>query len=270
MSATPNVLTIAGSDPSGGAGIQADLKAFSAMRAYGASVITALTAQNTQIVTAVHDVPPGFIAAQLDVVLGDLSVAAVKIGMLSQPAVIQVVADALERFPVPHVVLDPVMIAKSGDALLQPAAVSALRDVLLPRATVLTPNLPEAGVLLDRAAPTDEAEMVEAGEALLALGARAVLMKGGHLTGDACVDLLVEPGGVTRYSSPRVHTKNTHGTGCSLSSAIAAALGHGHALPEAVRLATEWLSGAIAAADSLSVGHGHGPVHHFHHLWGEG
>ncbi|MFN3199151.1 MAG: bifunctional hydroxymethylpyrimidine kinase/phosphomethylpyrimidine kinase [Bradymonadia bacterium] len=264
----PNVLTIAGSDPSGGAGIQADLKAFSAMKVYGASVITALTAQNTQAVTGVHDVPPAFITAQLDAVLSDLDIAAVKIGMLSQPEVIEVVASALERHAVRTIVLDPVMVAKSGDDLLQPEAVDTLKHRLLPMATVITPNLPEAGVLLGAQAPADEDSMVQAAEALRDLGASAVLMKGGHLTGEICVDLLVDEGGVTRYASTRIHTENTHGTGCSLSSAIAAALAHGMALPEAVREATRWLGGAIKSADDLQVGHGHGPVHHFHQLWG--
>lgn len=264
-----NVLTIAGSDPSGGAGIQADLKAFSARGVYGASVITALTAQNTVAVTGIHDVPPAFIEAQLDAVLSDLDVAAVKIGMLSQPAVIEVVAKALERYAVPHVVLDPVMVAKSGDHLLQRAAVSALRDRLLPLATVLTPNLPEAGVLLDQPPPEDEEGMVQAGEALRALGSKAVLMKGGHLKGDLCVDLLVESAGLLRFVSPRVETQNTHGTGCSLSSAVAAELAKGLALPEAVRAATAWLGEAIRRADDLHVGAGHGPVHHFHSLWGD-
>ncbi|MBO9452374.1 bifunctional hydroxymethylpyrimidine kinase/phosphomethylpyrimidine kinase [Tropicibacter sp. R16_0] len=263
----PIALTIAGSDSGGGAGIQADLKAMSALGVYGASVITAVTAQNTQAVTAVHGIPLDVIAAQIDAVLSDLNVGAIKIGMLATPEIIQTVADGIAGFDGP-VVLDPVMIAKSGDALLAREAVQTLRDVLLPSATVLTPNLPEAACLLDRMVAETPEEMVEQGLALCALGANAVLMKGGHAEGDVCHDLLLTDERVAGdYTAPRRNTKNTHGTGCTLSSSIAAGLAKGLELPEAVAQAHSYLQGAIVQADTLGVGHGHGPVHHFHKVW---
>lgn len=260
-------LTIAGSDSGGGAGIQADLKAMSALGVYGASVITAVTAQNTQAVTAVHGVPLDVIAAQIEAVLSDLDVRAIKIGMLATPDIIQSVAQSIRGFEGP-VVLDPVMIAKSGDALLAREAVQTLREVLLPRATVLTPNLPEAACLLDRLVADTPKEMAAQGDALCQLGVGAVLMKGGHATGDICHDLLIAGGRiVTEYKAPRVHTKNTHGTGCTLSSSIAAGLAKGLPLADAVSAAHGYLQGAIARADGLGVGQGHGPVHHFHQVW---
>ncbi|WP_299348926.1 bifunctional hydroxymethylpyrimidine kinase/phosphomethylpyrimidine kinase [uncultured Shimia sp.] len=260
-------LTIAGSDSGGGAGIQADLKVMSALGVYGASVITAITAQNTQAVTAVHGVPLDVISAQIDAVLSDLNVGAIKIGMLATPEIIQTVADGLKDFQGP-IVLDPVMIAKSGDALLARDAVQTLRDVLLPRATVLTPNLPEAAVLLDRMAAEDREEMVAQGLALCGLGAKAVLMKGGHASGDICHDVLIGPEGVlAEMSAPRRTTKNTHGTGCTLSSSVAAGLAKRLSLTQAAEEAHAYLQGAIAEADKLGVGHGHGPVHHFHRVW---
>lgn len=260
-------LTIAGSDSGGGAGIQADLKAMSALGVYGASVITAVTAQNTQAVTAVHGIPLDVIAAQIDAVLSDLNVGAIKIGMLATPEIIQTVADGLAEFDGP-IVLDPVMVAKSGDALLAQEAVQTLREVLLPRATVLTPNLPEAGCLLDQVAAETPDEMLQQGQALCAMGAKAVLMKGGHAQGAICHDLLVSDAGVVGdYSAPRRDTKNTHGTGCTLSSSIAAGLAKRLDLPKAVAEAHTYLQGAIGQADTLGVGHGHGPVHHFHKVW---
>lgn len=260
-------LTIAGSDSGGGAGIQADLKAMSALGVYGASVITAVTAQNTQAVTAVHGIPLDVVTAQIDAVLVDLDVGAIKIGMLATPEIIHCVADAIQGFTGP-VVLDPVMIAKSGDALLAEEAVSTLRDVLLPRATVLTPNLPEAACLLDRATATTRDDMIEQGLALADLGAKAVLMKGGHAEGDTCHDVLVADGQVIAdYTAPRRQTANTHGTGCTLSSSIAAGLAKGLSLPDATKAAHHYLQAAIAAADDLNIGHGHGPVHHFHAQW---
>lgn len=263
----PICVTIAGSDSGGGAGIQADLKTFSALGAYGASVITAITAQNTKTVTAVHDIPADIIAAQIDAVLSDLAVDAVKIGMLSVPETIAAVAAGLSTFDKP-VVLDPVMVAKSGDRLLSHEAVSALREKLLPRATLLTPNLPEAACLLGRDIAQNEAEAVEQGRALLALGAGAVLMKGGHSEARECVDLLIRDGRPPfRLTAPRIPTRNTHGTGCTLSSAIAAGLAKGLTLEEAFAAAHAYLQGAIRAADRLSVGSGNGPVHHFHALW---
>jgi hydroxymethylpyrimidine/phosphomethylpyrimidine kinase len=265
--AVPIALTMAGSDSSGGAGIQADLKTFSALGVFGASVITALTAQNTRGVTAIHDVPDDFIAAQADAVFSDLDVRAVKIGMLSRPGAIRTVADALARHQARPVVLDPVMVAASGAKLLADAAVETLKEVLIPRCDLLTPNLPEAAVLLGRPMAEDEDEMRRQGEALLKLGAGAVLMKGGHGAGPESVDLLVAPSGTTRLVAPRHATRNTHGTGCTLSSAVAAGLAKGQDLGRAVHEAKAYITGAIAAADTLAVGHGHGPVHHFWALW---
>jgi hydroxymethylpyrimidine/phosphomethylpyrimidine kinase len=264
---TAIAVTIAGSDSGGGAGIQADLKTFGALGVYGACVVTALTAQNTRGVTAIHDVPGDFIAAQIDAVFSDLAVDAVKIGMLSQVATIAAVAHGLDRHAQTTVVLDPVMVAASGDRLLSPQAVDILRRVLIPRALVVTPNLPEAAALLDTAPAAGEDAMRDQAERLLALGCRAVLIKGGHGSGPESVDLLVGPDAVLRLAAPRIATNNTHGTGCTLSSAIAAGLAKGQALPEAVRAAKDYVTRAIAAADRLSIGTGHGPVHHFHHWW---
>src|SRR5882724_4735314 len=221
---TPISVTIAGSDSGGGAGIQADLKTFSALGVYGASVITALTAQNTLGVTGIHDVPAEFIAAQIDAVFSDLDVGAVKIGMVSQRAVIETIAAGLDRWKQTKVVLDPVMIATSGDRLLAPDAIDVLKRALFPRALVATPNLPEAAALLDVPIARTEEEMRAQAERLLELGPRAVLIKGGHGSGAESVDLLVEPAACTRLAANRVATANTHGTGCTLSSAIAAGL----------------------------------------------
>ena len=264
---TPIALTIAGSDSSGGAGIQADLKTFAALGVYGASVIAALTAQNTQGVTAIHDVPADFIAAQIDAVFADLDVRAVKIGMLSQVAAIAAVAEGLDRHAAHNVVLDPVMVATSGGRLLAAGAVEALRTRLIPRALVITPNLAEAAALLDAPLARDEADMAKQARALLALGAQAVLIKGGHGTGAESVDLLVDAGGVTRLAARRIATRNTHGTGCTLSSAIAAGLAKGLDLKAAARAAKDYVTDAIAGADTLEVGHGHGPLHHFVRQW---
>lgn len=263
----PIALTIAGSDSSGGAGIQADLKTFSALGVFGASVITALTAQNTRGVSAIHDVPDEFIAAQMDAVFSDLAVKAVKIGMLSRPGAIRTVAEGLARHKARPVVLDPVMVAASGARLLSDDSLNDLRTILIPAADLITPNLPEAGALLGTEAATTEEEMQRQGAALLALGARAVLMKGGHGEGPESTDLLVTTDGTRRFTAPRHVTRNTHGTGCTLSSAIAAGLASGLDLPEAVEKAKAYITGAIAAADRLDVGAGHGPVHHFFDLW---
>jgi hydroxymethylpyrimidine/phosphomethylpyrimidine kinase len=266
MPGTPIALTIAGSDSGGGAGIQADLKTFSALGVYGASVVTAITAQNTRAVTAVAEVAADVVAAQLAAVLDDLAVGAVKVGMLMSPAIVAAVAEGLRRTGAP-VVLDPVMVAKSGDALLQPAAVIAMVDELLPRAAVLTPNLPEAARLLGEGeADTPEAAAAQ-GRRLLGLGLRAVLMKGGHGRGALCTDLLVTEAGTFRFEAPRIDTLHTHGTGCTLSSAIAAGLARGLPLVEAVGAAHTWLHAAIRAGRALGVGGGRGPVHHFHALW---
>jgi hydroxymethylpyrimidine/phosphomethylpyrimidine kinase len=264
-----NVLTIAGTDPTSGAGIQADLKTFSALGTYGLTVITALVAQNTRGVRSIHEVPEGFIGEQLDAVFEDVDVHAVKIGMLSRPEVIETVAAGLERHGAERIVVDPVMVAKSGDRLLREEAVSALRRRLLPIATLITPNLPEAGVLLDLEPARDEVGMMQMAKALRELGPRAVLVKGGHLAGAQSIDVLDDGAEPLTLAAPRIATANTHGTGCTLSSAIAALLARGLGLRDAVQGAKAYLTGAIQAADRLSVGHGHGPVHHVHALWRE-
>jgi hydroxymethylpyrimidine/phosphomethylpyrimidine kinase len=264
---TAIAVTIAGSDSGGGAGIQADLKTFSALGVYGASVITAVTAQNTVGVQGIHDVPPDFVSQQIDSVFSDLSVNAVKIGMLSQPAIIEAVAEGLERHYVAQVVLDPVMVAASGGRLLALQAVDTLRRVLLPKAMIVTPNLPEAAAILDEPPASTEKEMCRQAERILALGPRAVLVKGGHGTGDESTDILMDTEGVTRFAAPRIATRNTHGTGCTLSSAIAVGLAKGLSLPNAVAAGKEYISAAIAASDQLQLGRGHGPVHHFHAYW---
>jgi hydroxymethylpyrimidine/phosphomethylpyrimidine kinase len=263
----PNALTIAGSDSGGGAGIQADLKAFSALGAYGLSVITALTAQNTRGVTAVHAPEPEFITAQLEAVFDDIRIDAVKIGMLANAGIVRAVADALRRYRPKHIVLDTVMISKSNHALLAPEAVAALRDELLPLATIVTPNLPEAAALLGTQSAADEDQMVRQGEALRAFGAKAVLMKGGHLASSDSPDWLIESNGALRLGGARVPLKNTHGTGCTLSSAIAALVAQSDDLATATAEAKRYLTGAIEASTQLDVGHGVGPVHHFFRWW---
>jgi hydroxymethylpyrimidine/phosphomethylpyrimidine kinase len=264
---TPVALTIAGSDSSGGAGIQADLKSFAALGVYGASVITALTAQNTTGVTGIHLVPPAFVSAQLDAVFADLDIGAVKIGMVAQHAAVEVIAAALQRYAPKHVVLDPVMVATSGDRLLPADAVEALQAMLMPRASIVTPNLPEAAALLNESIAVSEAAIVEQGRRLVAMGCRAVLIKGGHGEGAESIDYLVERDAVAAFRGPRIATRNTHGTGCSLSSAIAAELAKGTDLASAVRDAKTWIGAAIAEAGRFAVGHGHGPVHHFHRFY---
>lgn len=264
---TPIALTIAGSDSGGGAGIQADLKAFSALGAFGASVITAITAQNTKAVTAVHEVPTDIISAQAEAVLSDLDVNAIKIGMLSSAEIIQTISAKLKDLEIP-IVSDPVMVAKSGDRLLREDALTALKKQLLPLATVLTPNLPEAADLLSTNEASTDEEMFKQANSLLEMGPAFILMKGGHGSGDVCVDLLVGKDGTTlRLEAPRLDTKNTHGTGCTLSASIAAGLAKGESIPNAVENAHAYLQKAIKAADSLRIGSGHGPVHHFHEVW---
>ena len=260
----PVALTIAGSDSSGGAGIQADLKTFAALSVYGASVITALTAQNTQRVSGVFAVPAAFVTAQLDAVFDDLEVAAVKIGMVAELSIIEAIASALARWKPKHIVLDPVMVATSGDRLLPADAVAGLRDHLIPKASLITPNLPEAAALLNEPVASDEAAIASQGRRLLAIGAQAVLIKGGHGQGAESIDYLFRGDDVTALRAPRIATKNTHGTGCSLSSAIAAGLAKGETLEVSVRNAKTWITAAIAAAHRLGVGKGHGPIHHFH------
>lgn len=260
----PVALTIAGSDSSGGAGIQADLKTFAACGVYGASAITALTAQNTMGVTSIHEVPADFIIAQIDAVFSDLDVKAVKIGMVSRREVIEAIVAGLDRWSPQHVVVDPVMVATSGDRLLSPDAIDALRTRLIPRASLLTPNLPEAAALLNEAVAVSEVDIESQGRRLLAMGCPAVLIKGGHGQGPESIDYLIDRDSVIRLAAPRLATSNTHGTGCSLSSAVAAGLAKGEGLEAAVRHAKAYISAAIAAADRLGVGHGHGPVHHFY------
>ena len=262
-----NILTIAGSDSGGGAGIQADLKAISATGAYGLSVITALTAQNTVGVDAIYPIAIEFLQAQMHTVARDIRIDAVKVGMLGTPEVTLAVAEFLRGLECP-IVVDPVMVAKSGDRLLHADAVSAMREALLPLATVITPNLPEAADLLgQREAETEEA-MMEQAAALLGLGVGACVLKGGHLPAEDSPDLLHLGATHHWFAAPRVATANTHGTGCSLSSALASYLGQGLSTADAFAEAKRYIQGAIAHADQLDVGHGHGPVHHFWKLWG--
>lgn len=263
-----NALTIAGTDPSGGAGIQADLKTFSALGAYGTSVITALVAQNTRGVQSVYRIEPDFVAAQLDSVLSDVRIDSAKIGMLAQSDIVGAVAERLQRYSVPHVVLDTVMLAKSGDPLLAPEAIDAVRGRLLPYVSLITPNLPEAAALLACAPAQTEHEMKRQGEALLAMGCQAVLMKGGHLSEAESPDWLFQRGvAPRRFSSPRVNTRHTHGTGCTLSAALAALRPRYIDWESTVQAAKDYLQQALVQADSLEVGSGIGPVHHFHHWW---
>jgi hydroxymethylpyrimidine/phosphomethylpyrimidine kinase len=264
---TPIALTIAGSDSSGGAGIQADLKTFAALGVYGASVITALTAQNTSGVAGIHPVPADFVTAQIDAVFSDLAVKAVKIGMVAQLATVDAIVAGLKRWSPNHIVLDPVMVATSGDRLLAAEAVEALRTKLIPRASLVTPNLPEAAALLDEPVASSQAAIESQGRRLLSMGCRAALIKGGHGQGAESIDYLFSGNGIVALAAPRIATKNTHGTGCSLSSAIAAGLAKGEDLETAVRHAKVWISAAIAAADRLDVGHGNGPIHHFHRFY---
>jgi hydroxymethylpyrimidine/phosphomethylpyrimidine kinase len=256
------VLSIAGSDSGGGAGIQADLKTFAALGCHGMTAITALTAQNTRGVTGIHVVPPAFLKAQIETVVEDIGVDAVKLGLLPTPESVEVVAWAIEHYRLPNVVLDPVMVATSGDRLIARDAAAALVRELFPRAVLLTPNLDEAAMLLGHAVDGIGA-LDGATDELLALGARGVLLKGGHLPGDDLVDLLGQQGGARhRYASARIASRNLHGTGCTLSSAIAAHLALGHALPEAVGLARRYVLGAIAAGADIQTGGGRGPLNH--------
>ncbi|MDZ7370759.1 MAG: bifunctional hydroxymethylpyrimidine kinase/phosphomethylpyrimidine kinase [candidate division KSB1 bacterium] len=263
-------LTIAGSDSGGGAGIQADLKTFSALGCYGMSVITALTAQNTVGVTAIHEAPPDFVAAQIDAVLEDIGADAVKIGMLSSPEIIRAVADRLRAWGVGKIVLDPVMTAKSGDKLLRDEAITALKQELLPLATVVTPNLPEAQVLIEETIAS-RPQMEDAARRIAALGPKSVLLKGGHLadagSDDYFLEMTVHGMQGTWLSGPRVASRNTHGTGCTLASAIAAFLAKGYSIYESVRRAKQYISEAIACGAEYSLGKGHGPVYHFYRLW---
>jgi hydroxymethylpyrimidine/phosphomethylpyrimidine kinase len=262
------VLTIAGSDSGGGAGIQADLKTFSALGCYGMSVVTALTAQNTTGVTGIHAVPPDFVVQQMAAVFSDIGTDAVKIGMLYSAELIQAVSDGLRRHEASNIVLDPVMVAQSGDKLLQDAAITALKNHLLPLATVLTPNLPEAAVLLGQEVKGLD-DMQEAAKNLAAFGSRSVLLKGGHAQGDDSSDVLyiAEDDLCVVLGDRRVRTANTHGTGCTLSSAIAAYLAKGEAIAPAIRKAKTYIGEAIRAGAPYRLGHGSAPVHHFFSFW---
>ncbi|MDM1544580.1 bifunctional hydroxymethylpyrimidine kinase/phosphomethylpyrimidine kinase [Ignatzschineria indica] len=260
------ILTIAGSDPSGGAGIQADLKTFSALGCYGMAILSALTAQSTQGVTGVLPVPTEFIEKQYYTLMDDIDVDAVKMGALVNSEIITTVAKLLTERPIPFVVLDTVMIAKGGHPLLVEEAVTAIREALLPLADIITPNLPEAAALLRVKEAQNIEEMAEQGRALLSLGPKAVLMKGGHLESEESPDLLVTEEGIELFNATRIATQNTHGTGCTLSAAIAA-LSPFHGLKNGVRLAKVYIEGAIEHADRLHVGKGIGPTHHFYRWW---
>lgn len=263
---TAIAVTIAGSDSGGGAGIQADLKTFSALGVYGASVLTAVTAQNTQGVQGVEDISPAMVGAQIDAVFGDLAVGAVKIGMVSNRDTIAVIAGRLHRLDL-RAVVDPVMVATSGDRLLQPDALEVLRTGLLPRARIVTPNLPEAALLTGQPLAEDDAAMIRQAEQILVMGAEAVLIKGGHGSGAMATDLLLAQGQLHRLTAPRIATRHDHGTGCTLAAAITAGLALGQDLPEAVAQAKAYLHAALVAAEGLRVGQGRGPVHHFHRWW---
>jgi hydroxymethylpyrimidine kinase/phosphomethylpyrimidine kinase len=255
----PNVLSIAGSDPSGGAGIQADLKTFAALGCYGMAAITALTVQNTQGVSGVFDVPSDFVRAQIEAIFEDIEVAAVKIGMLAQPEIIYQIVEVLEKYKPPFVVLDPVMVATSGDSLISSGAIDAIKDCLIPLVDVITPNIAEAQKLSRKAV----LDMHVAAQELLVFGSGAVLLKGGHLKERNARDVLaMSRGAMYEFSAPRIDTLNTHGTGCTLSSAIAAYLAKGEDVPRACEKAKAYLSGALKASEELQVGRGHGPVHH--------
>lgn len=259
-------LTIAGSDPSGGAGIQADLKTFSALGSYGMSVITALTAQSTQGVHDVFALPASFVQQQFTTLIQDSQIASLKIGMLMNQDIVIVVSKMLQQCKIPYVVLDTVMVAKGGHPLLKMDAIDAIRDLLLPMSTIITPNLPEAAALLGCQQATDEAQMRDQGLALLKLGCQAVLLKGGHLSSDESPDYLITPRQIIRFTAPRIKTNNTHGTGCTLSAAIAALL-PSMQLSDAVKNAKDYLNGAIEYADTLKIGQGIGPTHHFYRWW---
>ena len=259
----PKAMTIAGSDSGGGAGIQADLKTFAALGVYGTSTLTAITAQNTVGVTAVHEIPTDVITAQIDAVLSDIGADAVKTGMLSSGAIIECVVEALKNHGVQQLVVDPVMVAKSGDSLLREDAVETLRTRLLPLAAVVTPNIPEAEALTETKIVSG-ADVRRAAEAIVAMGARSVVVKGGHREGPA-TDLFYDGSDFREFTAPRIDTVNTHGTGCTFASAVAAGLARGMAVTDAVALAKDYVTEAIRT--SFPIGQGHGPLNHFYKLW---
>lgn len=261
---TAAALTIAGSDSGGGAGVQADLKTFAALGVHGTSAITALTAQNTLGVRAVHAPPADFVGAQIEAVLADFDIRAIKTGMLYSAAIVETVADHLDRSPEIPLVLDPVMVATSGDPLIRDDAIDAIVRRLFPRATLVTPNLAEAALLAGSTEARDLAAMEAQARILLARGAGTVLVKGGHGDGAEATDLLVSRAGARAFRASRIDTRNTHGTGCTLSAAIAARLARGQALDDAIADAKRYLNGALTAARDRRIGHGPGPVDHFH------
>jgi len=261
-----NALSIAGTDPSGGAGMQADLKTFSALGAYGMSIVTAVVAQNTQGVAEIHQLPAKFVTKQIEVLFSDVRVDSVKIGMLGNAEVIEAVAAALRKYRFTYIVLDPVMVATSGDPLLSHDAIDALRENLLPLVDLVTPNISEAARLLGEEVAGDEAEMMDQLNRLEKFGS-GVLIKGGHLNGDQSVDFLRIDGATTRLEAPRVSTENTHGTGCTLSAAIAALRPQRADWVSAVSDSKKYLTSALRASGDLHVGRGHGPVHHFYESW---
>lgn len=263
---TAIALTIAGSDSGGGAGIQADIKTFSALETFATSVITAVTAQNTTGVTAVEDISCGLIAAQMAAVFSDMDVRALKIGMVSRVETIETIAAGLVGFS-GLVVLDPVMVATSGDRLLREEAIDALRTVLVPRAAIVTPNLPEAALLTGLPIAHDRAAVTKQAEAILKAGAATVLIKGGHGDGPESIDLLFDGQSVRAFAAPRIATRNDHGTGCTLAAAITAHLARGYALVEAVSLSKTYLHQALEAGRGVAIGKGRGPVHHFYRWW---
>lgn len=264
----PNLLSIAGSDPSGGAGLQADIKTFSALRCYGMAAVTALTAQNTRHVARAAPVPADFVAAQIDTIFEDVDVDAVKIGMLALPEIAHCVAQALIRAKARNIVLDPVLVATSGDPLASADLAKAINATLLPLAALVTPNLSEAAALAERSPAQDVHEMEGQARSLVSLGAKAVLVKGGHLSGEP-LDVLFDGERIHLFHGRRVETRNTHGTGCALSSAIAARLAHGDALIDAIAFAKRWLEAALDSSREINAGSGHGPPNHFHALWRE-
>jgi hydroxymethylpyrimidine/phosphomethylpyrimidine kinase len=263
------VLTIAGSDSGGGAGIQADLKTISATGCYGMSAITALTAQNTRGVTGIHPVPPSFAADQIDAVFSDIGADAVKIGMLYSAELIEVIAERLKKHNAEKIILDPVMVAQSGDKLLQDDAIQAIKEYLMPLADVVTPNIPEAEVLIERRIMGID-DMQTAARTLAGYGSRSILIKGGHLAENDSTDLLYlrQDEHFVRLDARRISSRNNHGTGCTLSSAIAAYRAKGFGIEKAARKAKTYIQNAIRAGSEYTIGHGHGPVHHFFEFWG--
>lgn len=266
MPRPPIVLTVAGSDPSGGAGIQADLKTFSALGSYGCAVLTSLTAQNTKGVTGIHAVPADFVAEQISTLFDDVKVDAAKIGMLANASIARAVAQSMRSSMTCPVVMDPVMVSTSGSRLVDDDALDAIRE-LLPLVAVVTPNVHEAAVLSRRPLATTTVEMADQGQALRDLGAQRVLVKGGHIDGPEAVDVWVDADGISEVREPWIDTDHTHGTGCTLSAAIAAFYAHEHDWLSSVRKAKTWLNGALVAGADLGIGHGNGPVHHFYQVW---